>query len=95
MTKNKSEKLLNELKRCKVKTILVLEYMKRNDRKTFYSSVKLIASGSDIDKAFISTYHSIMIKINNYDGKDWIVLDVIIKQIIEIFECLYKEKKWG
>ena len=39
-----------------------------------------------------------MTKIRNYARKDWIALDVIVKHIIKIFECQYKEnkqhKKW-
>ena len=46
----------------------------------FHSSAKLIASDSDIDEAFKSIHQSIMTKIKNYACKDWIVLDVIIKQ---------------
>ena len=57
------------------------------DRKTFHSRAKLIASDSNIDKAFKSMHQSIMKKIKNYDCKDWVVLDVIIKQSIKIFEC--------
>ena len=52
----------------KVQTILVLEYKKRNDRKIFHLSTKLIASDSDIDKALISMHQSIMTKIKNYAG---------------------------
>ena len=76
--KNKSKELVSELKKFKVQTILVLEYKKRNNRKTLHSSAKLIVSDSDIDKAFISMRQSIMTKINNYTIKDWIVFDVII-----------------
>ena len=38
-------------------------------------------------------YQSIMIRIKNYASEDWIVLDVIIKHSIKIFECWYKENK--
>ena len=34
-----------------------------------------------------------MTKIKNYTSKDWIILDVIIKHIIKIFVCQYKENK--
>ena len=87
MIKNKLKELLSELKKFKVQTILVLDYKKRNDRKIFHSSAKLIASDSDIDEAFKSMHQSIMTKIKNYACKDWIVLDVIIKHSIKIFEC--------
>ena len=50
--KNKFKKLLSELKKFKVKTVLVLDYKERNDRKIFYSSTKLIASDSDIGEHF-------------------------------------------
>ena len=53
--------LLSELK--KDQTTLVLEYKKKNDCKIFHSSHKLIASDSDIDKAFKSMHQSIMKKI--------------------------------
>ena len=62
MIKNKLNELLSELKKLKVQTILVLEYKKRNDRKIFYSSTKLIASDSDIDEAFKSIHQSIITK---------------------------------
>ena len=44
----------------KVQTMLILEYKK--NRKIFYSSVKLIASDSDIDETFKSMHQSIMTK---------------------------------
>ena len=61
--KNKLKALLNELKKFKVQTILVLDYKKRNDSKMFHSSAKLIASNSDIDEAFKSMHQSIMTKL--------------------------------
>ena len=85
--KNKLKQLLSELKKFKVQTILVLVYKKRNDRKIFHWSVKLIASDSDIDEAFISMHQSIMTRIKQYANEDWIVLDVTIKQSIKIFGC--------
>ena len=39
-------------------------------------------------------HQSIMTKIKNYADKEWIVLDIIIKHNIKIFEYLYKQKKW-
>ena len=87
MIKNKLKELLSELKTVKVQIVLVLDYKKRNDCKIFHSSTKLIANHSDIDEAFISIHQSIMTKIKNYACKDWIVLDVIIKHSIKIFEC--------
>ena len=39
-------------------------------------------------------HQSIMTKIKNYADKDWIVLYVIIKHSIQIFECYYNKKKW-
>ena len=71
MIKNKLKELLSEFKRFKVQTILVLEYKKRNDRKIFHSSTKVIASDSDIDEAFISMHQNIMTKIKNYASEDW------------------------
>ena len=56
MTKNKSKKLLSELKKFKVKAILVLDYNKINNHKVFHSSAKLIASDSDIDESFKSLH---------------------------------------
>ena len=55
--KNKLNKLLSELKKFKVRTILVLDYKKRN------SSAKVTASYSDINEAFKSMHESIMTKI--------------------------------
>ena len=42
MIKNKLRKLLCDFKNFKVQTILVLEYKKRNYRKIFHSSAKLV-----------------------------------------------------
>ena len=85
--KNKLKELLSELKKFKIQTKLVLDYKKRNDHKIFHSGAKLIASDSDIDEAFKSMHQSIMTKIKNYADKDWIILDIIIKQSIKIFKC--------
>ena len=78
--------MLSDLKKFKFQTILVLDYKKRYDCKIFHSSAKVIASDSGIDEAFKSIHQSIMTK-NNHTCKDWIVLDVIIKYSIKIFEC--------
>ena len=77
--------MLSELKKFKVHQILVLEYKKRNDHKIFHSSAELTASDSDNDEAFKSIYQSIMTKIKNFAGEDW-VLETIVKHTIEIFE---------
>ena len=65
MIKNKLKELLSELKKFKVQTISFLNCKKRNDRKIFHLSAKLIASDSDIEKAFKSKHQSIMTKIKN------------------------------
>ena len=57
--KNKLKEWLDELKKFKVHTILVLDYKKINNCKIFHSSAKLIASVSDIDGGFKSMYQSI------------------------------------
>ena len=87
MIKNKLKELMSELKKLEVQAILVLEYKNRNDCKILHSSVKLIASDSDIDEAFISMHQSITTKIKNYACEDWIAFDVIIKHSIKIFAC--------
>ena len=87
MIKNMSRELLSESKKFQVQTILVLDYKKKNDRKIFHSNAKLIACDSDIDESFKFMHQSIMTKIKNYFCKDWIVLDVIIKHHIKVFEC--------
>ena len=87
MIKKKIKELLRALKKFRVQTILILEYKKRNDRKIFHSGVKLITSDSDIDEAFISMHQSIMTEIKNYASKNGIVLDVVIKHSIKMFEC--------
>ena len=79
--------MLSELKKFKVQTLLFLDYKKRNDRKIFHSSAKLISSDSDIEEAFKFMHQSIMIKIKNHASKDCVILDVIIKHNINIFEC--------
>ena len=79
-------------KDCK-KDYQSLGYKKRNDRKIFYSSPKLIASDSDIDEPFKSMHQRITTKTKNYACKDQIFLDVIIKNNIKIFYQQYKENK--
>ena len=59
VNKNKLKEWLDELKKFKVHTILVLDYKKRNNCKIFHSSAKLIASDSDINEGFKSMYQSI------------------------------------
>ena len=54
--KNKFRKLLGEMKMFKVKEVLILEYKKTDDHKTFHSCTKLIASNSDIYEAFKSMH---------------------------------------
>ena len=93
MIKSKLKELVSELKKFKVQTILALDYKERNDHKIFQSSAKLIASDSGIDEAFKFIHQSIMTKLKNYACKYWIVLDVIIKHSIKIFECQYKENR--
>ena len=46
--KYKLKELLSELKKFKVQAVLFLDSKKRNDRKIFHWSAKLIASDSDI-----------------------------------------------
>ena len=87
--KNKLKELLSKFKKLKVQKVLVLSYKKSNDCKTFHSSSNLIVSYSDIEKAFISMHQSIATK--KYGYTDWIVLDILIKHSINIFECYYKE----
>ena len=60
MIKNKLREFLCYLKKFKIQTILILEHKKNH--KIFYSSVKLIASDSDIDETFKSMHQSIMTK---------------------------------
>ena len=84
--KSKLKELLNDLKKLKSSKVVLLDSKKRDGRKIFLSRTKLIACDSDIDKAFISMHQSITTKIKSYACKDWIVLDVIIKLIIKIFE---------
>ena len=58
--KNKLKKLLSNF----------LDYKKRNGRKIFHSSAKLIASDSDINAAFNFMHQSIMTKRKNCASKD-------------------------
>ena len=83
--KNKVKKKYSVI--LKVQAILILNYKERNNRKIFQSSAKLIVSVLDIDEAFKSMHQSIMTKMRNSASKDWIVLDVVIKYSIKIFEC--------
>ena len=63
-----------------------LDYKKRNDCKIFHSSTKLIVKNSDIDEAFKFMHQSNMTRIKNYADKDCIVVDVVIKHGIKIFD---------
>ena len=54
---------LKDLKMFKVQATLVLDYNKRNGRKTFHSSAKLIGSDSDIDETFKLMHQSIMTQV--------------------------------
>ena len=89
MMKNKVKKKYSVI--LKVQAILILNYKERNNRKIFQSSAKLIVSVLDIDEAFKSMHQSTMTKMRNSVRKDWIVLDVVIRYSIKIFECQYKE----
>ena len=96
--KNKSKELLSELKKYKVHTILVLidsilDYKRKNYRKKFQASAKLITSDSDIEEAVKSLHQSIMTKIKIYASHDCIFLDATVKHSIKIFESQYKENK--
>ena len=82
MIKNNLKELIGKIKNCKFKTKLVLEYKTRNDSKIFHSSAKLTDSDSYIDEEFKSLHESIVTKIINFVCEDWIVLDIIIKEII-------------
>ena len=62
MIKNKLKELLSKLKKFKVQTTFFLAFEKRNHRKIFHSSVKLIATDLDIDEACKSTNQSIITK---------------------------------
>ena len=62
MVKNKLKGLLNELKKFKVRTILFLDYKKRDDSQIFYSCIKMIASDLDIDEVFKSMHQSVITK---------------------------------
>ena len=93
MIKNKLKELFSESKNFKVQAILVLDCKKRNDCKIFHSCAKLIASDSEIDKAFKPIHESIMPRVKYYGCEDWIALDVIRKHSINIFECYYTENK--
>ena len=84
MIKNNLKELLKELEKFKVQTLLPLEYKKRIYRIIFHLSTKLIFSDSDIDDSFEPMHQNMMIKIKNYSGEDWVVLDVIIKHNIKI-----------
>ena len=62
--------MLSELKKFKFQKILVLEYKKRSNHRSFHLRVKLIAGNSDIDEAFISMHQSIMTKMKTYASEE-------------------------
>ena len=57
--------MLSELTKFKVRTILVLDYKKRNDCKTFHSSGKLITSDWNVDDALKSMHQNAIMKIKH------------------------------
>ena len=71
----------------KLQTILILKYTKKNDPQTFQTSVKLIASDSNIHETFKSMHQSILRKNKNSASQDWMVIEIIVKYGITIFEC--------
>ena len=79
--------MLRELKKFKVQTILVSNYKKGNHHKIFHLRARLIASVSDIQEAFKSIHQRIMTKMKYYADKDWIILDVVVKHSIKVFQC--------
>ena len=91
VVKNKLDEFLSELKKFTFQTMSVLHSKKRNDHEIFHSSAKLIASNSYIDETFKSMHQSIMAKVKNYSSEDCIVLDVIIKHSMKIFEKKLKK----
>ena len=89
--KNNLKELLSGWKKFKVQTILASEYKKRKDGKAFHSSVKLIASDSDINEALKSMHLSFMTKSKSSASKDWIFTETIVNRSIKTFECWYKQ----
>ena len=61
--RNKLKGLLNELKKFKVQTVLVLDYKKRNDSPIFHSCTKIIANDLEIGEVFKYLHQSIILKI--------------------------------
>ena len=71
--KYKLKELINELKKFRVYSILILEYKKRNYHETFESTTKRVASDSETDEAFKSMHQKILMKIKFFDSLDWVV----------------------
>ena len=67
--------------------ILILGHKKRKNCKVFHLSAKLIAGNSGIDEAFKWMHQTVITRTKNYACGDWIVLEVIIKHSIKIFDC--------
>ena len=55
--------MLNQLKKFKVQSMLVLKRKKRYYHKIFHSTSKRIAKGSDLDVVLKSMYQGIMRKV--------------------------------
>ena len=49
----------------------------------FPLSAKLIAS----NELFTPMHQTIMTKIKNYANGDWVIIEIIVKHNIKIFEC--------
>ena len=80
---NEFKILLNEWKNFKIQSVLALQCKKRNDRKIFHASFKLIGSDSGVYAPFKFMYQNIISKIKNSDRKDWVVTETIVKQSIK------------
>ena len=69
--------------------ISVLYHKKGNNHKIIHSSAKVIVIDSDIDELIKCMHQRIMKKIKKYACENWIVLDIIIKHSIKIFDCAW------
>ena len=99
--KNKLKDLLDELKKFKVQKMLVLENRKMDDhismRTAFYSSAKLLAKDSDIDKAFGSLHQSVMTRIKDLLAKIGLfkqVWSMVLRFLSVCFDKKISTEKW-
>ena len=83
---NKLKELLNELKKLKVQTILVLHSKKKMIVECSIQMLSLLLVSQTLIKHLNPCIKTLWQKLKNYVCENWMVLDVIIKKSIKMLE---------